>query len=202
MKTLKEIQQFVIQAGSDHLRTFGGEKEGGVNSQQVPFEIASCIHKILEMGVNIESYLEIGAAAGGSVFLINHFLKPDNVVLIDDNAHPKAKFRSEILGGIDRVEIIGKSTSEKTIKSVRHELHDLLFIDGDHSYGTSKIDVENYSLSVRPCGLIMLHDVAYEPAFGVRRVYVEMINDPRFKLVETFISPELPKCGIALFQKV
>jgi predicted O-methyltransferase YrrM len=208
--TISEIEKQVIEAGSDHLRTFGGEKEGGAELQQVPIEIASCIHRIMESGESIESYLEIGAAAGGSVFLINKFFKPKKIVLVDDNGHPKFKQRAEILKGVDRVEIIGNSQLSDTIQTVyaTGKEFDLLLIDGDHSYDGSLSDVANYTPLVRPGGFIMMHDIAYEPAFGVKQVFSEMKHktnpDPNdvFDFIGEYVAETGPKCGIGLFQKL
>jgi len=39
------------------------------------------------------------------------------------------------------------------------EYYDMLFIDGDHSFGGVKQDFEEYSQLVKPGGIIMLHDI-------------------------------------------
>jgi len=69
----KNIEQFVLDAGSDDLPTFGGSFEGGIHCQQIPDEIGPCIHAILGSGLDLRSYLEIGVAAGGTTFLFDHF---------------------------------------------------------------------------------------------------------------------------------
>src|SRR3972149_4521353 len=97
--TVEEIEQFVIDAGSDHVPTFGGKYEGGMQIQQIPDEIAPCIMAILKSGEPIKNYLEIGVAAGGMVALINHYFHPGKIVLIDDNAHPKHHIRPYVLDG-------------------------------------------------------------------------------------------------------
>jgi len=50
---------------------------------------------------------------------------------------------------------------------------DVLFIDGDHSYGSVSADLEAWAKKVRPGGLVLLHD-ADCPAFpGVRQAIEE-----------------------------
>ena len=64
----KEIKQFILDAGSDHVPTFGGKFEGGIQAQQRAEEFAPCLKAIIDSGQVIESYLEIGSAAGDLLF--------------------------------------------------------------------------------------------------------------------------------------
>lgn len=203
MQTITEIEQFVIKSGSDHVRTFGGETEGGANIQQVPEEISACIYKILELEHEVKNYLEIGSAAGGSAFLINHFFSPENMVLVDDNKHPKAKFRSEILKGVKRTEIIGNSQGSEVLGKVigLGVTYDLLLIDGDHSYNGALTDVLNYVQLLKSGGLIMMHDIKGTVKFGVEKVFKEMKVHPSFEFIGEFVAETDPKCGIGLLRK-
>ena len=74
MDTMQSIIDFILASGSDDLATFGGKHEGGIHCQQIPDELAPCILAILESGETINAYLEIGVAAGGTTFLVNHYL--------------------------------------------------------------------------------------------------------------------------------
>jgi predicted O-methyltransferase YrrM len=201
--TLEDIKQFILDAGSDDLPTFGGSFEGGAQIQQVPDEIAPCIKAILNSGDGILSYLEIGAAAGGSTFLISHFFSPGTVVLVDDNKHHKASLRPIILEGIAHEEIIGRSDSEESSAAAfERSPYDLMLIDGDHNYPGVKLDVITYLPMLRPGGFLILHDSAM-PEWGVVRVVRELKADPGFEFIGEWVSATHPRpCGVALFRRV
>jgi cephalosporin hydroxylase len=201
--TFKEIENFVINAGSDDLPTFGGKYEGGIHCQQIPDETASCILAILESGEKIRSYLEIGVAAGGTTYLFNHFFDLKKTVLIDDNKHHKAKLRPEILQDIIYQEIIGRSDAESSIKMASDFApFDLIMIDGDHLYTGVKLDVVLYLPFLRIGGFLILHDSVLEQ-WGVCRIVRELKNDSNMEFIGEYISKQHPKpCGVALFRKV
>jgi len=199
--SLKQIEGFVTKAGSDNVPTFGGEFEGGIQCQQVPDEIAPCIFDLLNSGKKINSFLEIGAAAGGTTFLINHFFNPENIVLIDDNKHPKAHVRPYILNKVKRLEIIGLSQAQGTIDALKSTglKFDLILIDGDHTYLGVKLDLENYLPFLADGGFLMLHDSALD-AWGVKPVTEELKESDVIKFVNEYIGKG-PVCGVALFRK-
>jgi len=203
---LNEIEQFILEAGSDHLPTFGGRFEGGIQCQQISDELAPCIKTILDSGEPINNYLEIGAAAGGSAYIIHHYFNPRTIVLIDDNQHPKAHIRPYILRDIPHEEIIGNSHNQSTIVSLRRlgVLFDAILIDGDHLYDGAKMDVENYYDFLRPGGFLIFHDsqIGQEP-YGCKLVAEETKQDiDRWTLVDEYISKTGKVCGICLFRKV
>lgn len=198
--SVEEIKQFIIDAGSDSLAVFGGAYEGGIHIQQVPDELAPCILAILNSGVAIESVLEIGAASGGTTFVVDHFFKPGAVVLIDDNTHPKHTLRPDILKDVARQEIIGNSRHQAVIDQVKGPF-DLLIIDGDHSYEGVKADIDNYLPLLRKGGFLLLHD-SILPDWGVPRMVKELKEGTDVLLVDEYVSQDGPKCGVALFRKV
>jgi predicted O-methyltransferase YrrM len=198
---LEDIEQFIIEAGSDDLETFGGGVEGGIHCQQIPDEFAGFLFDRLISGQAINDYLEIGAAAGGTTFLINHFLKPQRIVLIDDGKHPKAALRADILTGINRTEIIGNSRDQEIVDQVEGEF-DLIMVDGDHSYFGCLDDSRNYIPKLRDGGLIAFHDSVHD-LLEVRRVVDILKKDDRVIFVNEYISKTQPHpCGIAIFRKV
>ena len=203
---LDDIEQFILDSGSDHLGTFGGLFEGGIQCQQVADELAPCILAILESDnlPTLKFYLEIGSAAGGSAFIINHFLKPDKIVIVDDNQHPKAHIRPYILRDIPHVEIIGNSHDTATASRVYDMgvLFDILLIDGDHFYEGVKADVETYGEFLRPGGFLIFHDSQIGAPYGCYQVSQALKQDKRWRLVGEFISVKHKPCGIALFRKV
>jgi cephalosporin hydroxylase len=208
----EEIEQFILSAGSDSLQVFGGTYEGGIHIQQVPDELAACIKAILDSGETIGAMLEIGVAAGGTTVVLNLFLMPGNfgdaseasrITLIDDNQHPKAAWRPNILVGINRREIIGNSRDQTIIDQVTGPF-DLLLIDGDHSYKGVTADINNYLPFLKDGGFLVLHDSA-TTIWGceVPKVVAELKADPRVELVGEYVSTKHPSpCGLALFRKV
>lgn len=202
--TLEEIERIVLEAGSDHVPTFGGNFEGGIQLQQIADEISPCILHILESGEAVNAYLEIGAAAGGATALFYHFFKPGKIVLIDDNGHPKHHVRPYILDGIDRTEIIGDSRAPGTIEALKSLgiTFDLVFIDGDHSYPGVSQDVKQYREFLRPGGFLILHDSAM-PEWGIMQVVKELMEDEGMEFIAEYrTAKDMRALGVALFRKV
>lgn len=196
-----KIEKYIIEAGSDNVSVFGGTYEGGVNCQQVPDELAACIYDILNTGIRVVSFLEIGSASGGTAFLINHFFKPEKVVLIDNNLHWKAPLRSTVLEGIEREEIIGNSTSDYVIKeALGHAPYDIVIIDGDHSYEGVKADVENYSPMLSVGGFLLFHDTDLDQ-WGVGAVIKELKQDKHLRFLNEYKSKKRTPLGLAVFQR-
>lgn len=191
------IEEIVLRAGSDDVATFGGIFEGGVHIQQIPDEIIPCIAAIEG---NIESYLEIGVAAGGTTYLFNKFFQPGKIVLIDDNKHHKTHLRASILEGIKYTELIGLSSDESIVDKVKdYAPFDIIFIDGNHDYPNVKCDVETYLPMLK--GYLLLHDSAVEE-WGVVRVVRELKNNPSLKFIGEYKSKTMRPLGLALFRKV
>jgi len=197
--SLQEIEKFITSCGSDDLPTFGGSFVGGIYLQQVPSELALCIKSILDSGQDIQSYLEIGVAAGGTVFIINHFFHPSKIILIDDNQHPKVKFRASILKDIATTQIIGNSHDPKIFND-KTSTFDLIFLDGDNSYEGTMADITNYSPKLNPGGFLAIHDTGFK-SWGVSQAVRELIDNKKLAFIGEWIAKEGPFCGIALFRK-
>lgn len=201
---LSGIENFIAESGSDHVPTFGGKFEGGIQCQQIADELAPCIMAILESGEPVRSYLEIGAAAGGTTFIFNHFFKLNAIVLIDDNRHPKAHVRSYILRDIIRNEIIGNSHADGTISALKEigTNFDIVLIDGDHTYAGVSNDVDIYRHFLREGGFLILHDSALSE-WGVKQMTVELKKDKGFEFIGEYVTQKHSRpCGVALFNKV
>ncbi|OPY78289.1 MAG: hypothetical protein A4E65_02312 [Syntrophorhabdus sp. PtaU1.Bin153] len=201
---IQEIEQFILDAGSDSLAVFGGAYEGGAHIQQVPDEIARCILALLESGESIKSYLEIGVAAGGTTFVLNHFFGFEKIVLIDDNGHPKHRLRGQILKDVQREEIIGNSHMIlPDILTPRMDRFDLIVIDGDHSYKGVKADFEHCLPMLNKGGFLVFHDTAHRLwGCDVPEFVGQLESDERVELVGEYISTKRMPCGLALFRKV
>jgi predicted O-methyltransferase YrrM len=206
--TVEDIQDYVERMGTETSDDFGvtGVK-GGVRTQQVPDEIGPCIYHLLNNG-GIRNYCEVGVAAGGTAYLFHHFFQPAKMVLIDDDRHPSAHRRPEVLAGIDRHEIIGQSANWKTTADLEEymdgEQFDLVFIDADHDYANCKRDSILYKQYVKVGGYLLFHDSCHPYGeYGVGKVVAELKHDDRFELVEEYKSKtvEMP-LGLALFRRI
>ena len=73
-----------------------------------------------------------------------------------------------------------KEPSSKAISKIKEKL-DFLYVDGNHSYGYVKKDLELYSAIVRPGGIMAGHDT---PLPGVMKAVAEFSNEhPKYKLI-------------------
>jgi predicted O-methyltransferase YrrM len=204
MPTRQDVEQFIKNAGVADIVVFGGRRMGGIHVNQVPDEMAGMIHDIM-MSKSIDNYLEIGVAAGGTTFLINHFLQPSKTVLIDDNAHPQAFLRHKILEGIEYTEIIGHSHTEGTVNILRSLglTFDLIFIDANHIYEAVRGDVDIYKHFLRIGGLMALHDTALSQ-YGPMQTVNEMRTEPWWEFVAEYVtrSKVIRPCGITVFRRI
>lgn len=199
--TSKQIEQFILEAGSDSLAVFGGAFEGGAHIQQVPDELAPCICDIIKSKKKITSMLEIGSAAGGTAYILGYFLSPETIVIIDDNRHPKHALRVDILKDMERREIIGSSRDPEVIDEARGQ-YDLIVIDGDHSYQGVKADFDSYFPMLSDNGFILFHDSATRQwGCDVPLLVEELREGGGVSLVGEYTSNTGPVCGLALFRK-
>lgn len=199
---LNEIEEFIIEVGSDDVATFGGKFEGGVHCQQVPSEFSPCILTLLESGKTIKSYLEVGAAAGGSAFIMAYYFHPELIVLVDNDYHRKVYLRAQVLADIPHEEIIGNSHDPTIAERVAaFGPFDAIMLDGDHIYEGVLADVETYGELLSPDGFLIFHDSKVGPPHGCARVFEDLKQDARWVLINEFVSPTRPICGIGLFQK-
>ena len=183
-KIIKKVEDL----GSDSLQVFGGKFEGGINLQQIPDEIAPCIKEL--MNHKIENYLEIGSASGGLIACLNNFLHFKNIVLIDDDQHPKAALRRTILKDIKHKEIVGNSQYEDIVSQVvnLNLKYDMITIDADHSYGGVKTDFINYTPLLNKGGIILFHDI-HAQTVKATKLFLDYVNktDLQFCTVGEFV---------------
>ena len=177
-----------------------GSYRGGICLQQVPSEIVNCIAYLKEGGWTINSYLEIGSAAGGTAYIFDMFFDIDTMVLIDDNCLDASKYRDDILADVNYVEFIGNSQSKEAVEFVKNlnRTFDVVFIDGDHEYPGVSQDVVNYSKFVTPGGYLIMHDTATAP--GVNRVFNGIKNSGEFSSIIEFVG-SVSCCGIGVIKR-
>lgn len=200
---IDEIERFILENGSDDISTFNGKYEGGCHCQQIYDEFAPLILSLLESGEKIEKYLEVGVAAGGTTFILNHYFNLKTIVLVDDNKHPKAKLRKEVLKDISVKEMIGQSEEQRILDAATDMgPFDFIFIDGDHRFEAVDRDTGNYVPMIRKNGFVALHDSALKD-WGVHKVVSQLKKDNSFEFVGEYLTKTQTRaCGVALFKKV
>lgn len=151
----EDVLEYIRRCGSDNLSVFGGLFEGGYHIQQVPEELAQAI-MILER-YRTHTYLEIGAAAGGTARTLKDLGIAHEIFVIDDNKHPKHWVRKFIL---PCTEWIGDSHSEECRAQLERwgRQFDLVLIDGDHNYEGVRSDLNLVLPFMAPWSILMLHD--------------------------------------------
>ncbi len=92
---------------------------------------------------NYESYLEIGINLPQECF---DLIPCDHKISVDPNPNSKANY-------------IMSSNEFWEMMSTERYYYDLIFIDGNHTYQQSKIDLKEALKNLSPKGTIVLHDV-------------------------------------------
>lgn len=143
---------------------------------------------------SIQNVLEVGVRRGGTIELW-HRIATGIVIGIDYGGIDSLGEKETLLlseSMMDRLPryrfVYGDSHSLLTRNMVLSELGgrqlDLLFLDGDHSYGGVKRDYEMYGYMVRRGGCIAFHDIVDTPLIrsaghGVYRLWGELEGDKR-----------------------
>ncbi|MBI4351138.1 MAG: class I SAM-dependent methyltransferase [Elusimicrobia bacterium] len=169
-----------------------------------PFQVRSEIKELagLVAGLKPSCVLEIGTAAGGTLFLFSRLASPDARIISVDL--PRGRFgggyyswriplyRSFPDPGQRLSLLRADSHSQATFERVGGQLGgrklDFLFIDGDHTYEGAKRDFEMYSGLVRKGGVVAFHDIVEHPVgegCGVHRFWREIkAQFPHRELIE------------------
>jgi predicted O-methyltransferase YrrM len=198
-----ELVELIKSWGSDHVGRFRGSYDGGIHLQQDPEEMANLIVFLQHRKIKIKNYLEVGCAAGGFTYVIDHFFKPKNIVLVDDEKHRRHQFLKTVLKDVNYQKFVGDSQSESTRLLVfnLNLKFDIIFIDADHSYEGVKKDTMNYLPLLKQDGLIIFHDVAEEPC-GIHKWLDEMVIGEKIDLsfVASFITRP-NRLGIGVYER-
>jgi predicted O-methyltransferase YrrM len=121
--------------------------------------------------------VEIGTARGGVFYALCQVADPAALLVsIDLPGAPNCGGQTELerrvfrtfAGAGQRVAFIPENsqfytTRQKLQDALGGQMIDLLFIDGDHSYGGVRSDFEMYGDLVSPTGIIALHDICMVP---------------------------------------
>jgi hypothetical protein len=110
-----------------------------------------------------ESYLEVGAAEGNSLYVLSQAVKPWSNIKYIDFGEPHTKdARDEVIQrvgsvGIKITGIHGNSNDQSTLAQLNGERFDAVFIDAGHEYENVKIDSEFYGPLANK--YIIYHDI-------------------------------------------
>lgn len=196
-----QLQEEILNLGSDSLHVFGGRFEGGIHLQQSIEEITGLIEFLIQQNKKYENFLEVGAAAGGNTYLFNKFFNFEKIFIIDDNQHKKNTIRKETLKDINYQEYIGDSQSIEAKQFIENQklLFDIIFIDADHSYAGVTNDINNYRSFLKPGGFLIFHDTIC--CDGVACATNELKSSEDFEFIKEFSSNSGHRLGLGLFKK-
>lgn len=144
----------------------------GLYHWQYPKQFAPYLVRLSEL--EIESYLEIGTRHGGSFLITIEYLsrfRPLRRCVGIDLGIPSAALRSYAAQRPKVTVLQGDSQGREFAKLVRSEgPFDLVLIDGDHSEGGCRADLELVAGHGR---ILAFHDIVSEPTPGVRKVWAD-----------------------------
>jgi len=164
---------------------------------QIEDEICSFIYFVKEK--KPDTFLEIGTAGGGSLFMISQVISPNGLLISIDlpsgdygGGYPESRIPiyQAIARTKQRIELIrADSHNLSTFKNVQNLLKgkklDFVFIDGDHSYEGVKADFHLYSQLVGKNSYIAFHDIVPGPTKyvgGVPQFWAEI--KAKYKYIE------------------
>lgn len=202
IKTVKKMTN--LEIGGDRLYDGVGD-----HYMQNPKEIVELVFALKKQErknkTNLNSFLEIGFAAGVNNTFLNKFFNFKKIVAVDyvnpSGINPNTFFAN--LRFKDITLICGDSTTEKTIKKANIlGPYDLIFIDGGHDYKTVKKDFNNYSKCLTTKGLIAFHDIFSDTCPGVPKFWKELKKQSKNKweFKEFFDPGQKFKYGIGLIK--
>jgi len=146
---------------------------------QVKYEITKLLEIVKDLKPKI--ILEIGTAAGGTLYLFTNIADPEATIISVDllggsfgGGYPEWKIPlyQSFAKGKQKIKLLrADSHNPKTLELVKtvidHRMIDFLFIDGDHTYEGVKRDFNMYSSLVKEGGIIALHDIVeHSPETG------------------------------------
>jgi predicted O-methyltransferase YrrM len=199
-KSTEELVEYVFSSFGGLFRPFQNRSE-----------IARLVERVREL--RPERVIEIGTARGGTLFLLSCAASQTaTLVSIDLPAGPfgggypawKGRLYKRLMGRKQRLVLIRGNSHDNRIldqamDAVGEKPVDLLFIDGDHSYGGAKADFLRYSRHVREGGLIVFHDIiesAYDKAINVAPLWTEIRS--RYDTTEIVESYKQAQFGIGV----
>ena len=131
-------------------------------AMQRPSEFWRVIERIAN--INPRSILELGVCMGGSLYVFDHMLDKNGLLVGVDYEPTNVNWNYE--DSENEIHLVrGDTRDPKVYDKVKSVLNgrkvDVLFHDADHSHPTVKNDIELYGSLVRDGGLIVISDLVY-----------------------------------------
>ena len=206
----ENILEYVLNAGSNSIEVFGGKYNGGYELQQCPQEITEFLFKY--QNKEIDSFLEIGVAAGGNTRIFCDFLKIQNVFTIDLDEHPsidgesnpeaRQKNLSQLKNSGVLKSFYGDSHSVEAgqwLKDVKVSF-DMVFIDGDHT----ELGIYKDTLLVLPYlkdgAYVIYHDTLINVGSYQFDIKLKEGLIPSLKHEEDFFDTSIYRKGISVYK--
>lgn len=161
-----KLNEAIENVGSDHLPTFGGKFEGGYHIQQNPAEFADLVRAL--KGRAIQSYLQIGSAAGGTERFLCEYVGIRELAIIDDGQHPNFHIWTDVnrraleAQGVKVSQHIGDSHDQEAGEFLARygKTFDLIGIDGDHTPTGVRMDWKLIEPYLKAGMLVWFHDLS------------------------------------------
>lgn len=176
----------------DHLLEFPPELYcycgNGIGVWQYPNQFSKYLNYIHEIMPVVNTYVEIGVAAGGTFIFTNEVLKPKKSYAVDiskvigkpagfeDVSSPYDGILKKYIDENENTSFI-HGTSDDVKKQVREDI-DILFIDGDHSYEGVKRDFYTLKDNAK---IFVFHDIVNYKCPGVIRFWNEIKHTGNYK---------------------
>ena len=187
--------QDIRNAGTNSLPHFrnGYKFEGGLRLQQNPAEFAALCAYLRAHGP-YATYLEIGAASGGTCRFLSEAVGFRQVYIIDDGKHPDACYQADNLRHVPNLQhFVGDSHSSAAADFLRRHVIDpldVILVDGDHSYGGAWLDAKLALRFSRPGTVLVFHDTV--ACGGVELVWLRCVREKLIHPLGEYVGPEVP----------
>lgn len=179
---MQELIDLIRKAGV--AQGFNSPFEGPYCMQQSPSELAQLVATLQNR--NLQTYLQVGSAAGGTERFICEQTAIKTLHIIDTGDHPEFHVWREQnrpaleAQGVTILEHIGSSHDEEAEEFLaKHGLkYDLIGIDGDHTPAGARMDWKLIEPCLKPGALVWLHDIDHTKMRacdnGAYEVWVEL----------------------------
>lgn len=205
----EELKDFLRnKIGVSDTNYFLSNYKGNLEVQQIPEEYVNLL--IFFKNNNINRYLELGVANGGSFFMNSIFLQKtaDIIHCVDCLAYKDVPWVGQTAEKIQsKVDRLKEYFPEKKIQfynmstdnffKQNSQEYDCIFIDADHDYEGVMKDYVNSLKFIRKDGWIIFHDIQNYNT-GVKDCWTEVSKNYSTKY--EFCHPISSNCGIGIIQ--
>jgi len=176
------LRSYISRCGSDGI-SFGFPMGSYRICQQVS-EFCDFLGWLIDNDVKIETYLEIGAAGGGTARLMSDVFLIPRIRIVDLGDHAAhVAFERNASGMVSNGSVvetfIGSSHSRPAMEFIHDATYDLVLVDGDHTQEGCTQDVAAVSGSIREGGVLAVHDVNGDPGVAA---WWDGWYDPHYEL--------------------